>query len=205
MPADFHRIPKDSMSKPAKSPEAAAVRDMGDFIKSRRTINFFLPEPVPDELLLKAIKVARWAPNHKKTEPWHFHLLGDDARGRAIELITEIKAEGKAAKAAAVRKRLEDVPGWLVISSAVSDDAVRQMEDYAACSCAAQNMMLYLWRAGIGVKWTTGKVTRDERFFRILDIDPASRLIVGLFWYGYPQFVPGQSRRKTSEIVTKLD
>lgn len=193
------------MTKPEHKPVTADLKAFGDIIKSRRTINFFKSRPVPEELLLKAIKVARWAPNHKKTEPWHFHLLGGSARERVIELITEIKSEGKQEKQAAVRKRLDGIPGWLVLSSAVSSDPVQQMEDYAACSCAAQNMMLYLWKAGVGVKWTTGKVIRDERFFRILGIDPSTRHIVGLFWYGYPEAVPGQSRRKASEIMTKLE
>lgn len=193
------------MTKPAKKPDASDLKDFAEFIKSRRTINFFRAGAVPESLLLKAIKVARWAPNHKKTEPWHFHLLGESARSRVIELITEIKSEGKDERRAAVKKRLDAIPGWLVLSSEISEDPIRLMEDYAACSCAAQNMMLYLWRAGVGVKWTTGKVIRDERFFKILDIDRKSRLIVGLFWYGYPDIVPSQSRRKLDEIMTKLE
>ena len=38
-----------------------------------------------------------------------------------------------------------------------------ERENYAACCCAAQNLMLYLWRQGIGVKWTTGGITRPSR------------------------------------------
>ena len=30
----------------------------------------------------------------------------------------------------------------------------------AACAAAVQNLMLYLWKAGVGSKWTTGDITR---------------------------------------------
>jgi hypothetical protein len=61
--------------------------------------------------------------------------------------------------------------------------------------------MLCLWQRGIGVKWTTGAVTRDERFFELLGIDAAAESVVGLFWYGTPKVVPNQRRRPVNEIV----
>lgn len=180
--------------------------ELGNLLKSRRTINFFHPEPVPESLLVAAIDHARWAPNHKKTEPWHFHLLGEGARQSVIDLTAEIKSIGLTESGIeSVRKRLDGIPGWFVISSPLSDNPVLQQEDYAACCCAAQNLMLYLWHHGVGVKWTTGAVTRDKRFFKLLGLDPALTTVVGLFWYGYPLQIPAQSRKDVSEILTRLD
>jgi nitroreductase len=91
-----------------------------------------------------------------------------------------------------------------VLTSARSDDMLVERENYAACCCAAQNLMLYLWGKGIGVKWTTGAITRHERFHELLGVDGAKESVVGLFWYGVPKVIPTQKRRPVEEIVTRL-
>ena len=121
-------------------------RSIGDILKSRRTINFFQPQPVPLSDLMQAIDLARWAPNHKKTEPWHFYILGEATRIEVIKLITDIKSEGQSASVCdSIKKRLDEIPGWFVLTSDLSEDPIIQQENYAACCCAAQNLMLYLW------------------------------------------------------------
>jgi nitroreductase len=92
-----------------------------------------------------------------------------------------------------------------VLTSARSDDSLVERENYAACCCAAQNLMLYLWRQGIGVKWTTGSITRQQRLYDLLGIDSSEESLVGFFWYGVPKVVPTQKRRPVEEIVTQLE
>ncbi|MEX2523384.1 MAG: nitroreductase [Gammaproteobacteria bacterium] len=179
----------------------------GGMLKSRRTVNFFRPEPVPRELLLDAVEVARWAPNHKLTEPWHFYLLGEESVEQVRGLIAALKAGERDEKARqAVRSRLDAIPSWFVLTCRLSPDKpVRQQEDYAACACAVQNLSLYLWQAGVGVKWTSGQVIRDEGFYRLLDIDMQREIVMGLFWCGYPaDNPPAQKRRGIEEICTEL-
>ena len=180
-----------------------------EMLRSRRTVNFFRPdEPVSADLLLQAIEVARWAPNHRLTEPWHFYILGHETVQRTKDLIVDLKTRGREhPRPGKVRERLDAIPGWFVLTSRLSpDNPLQEREDYAACACAVQNLMLYLWQAGVGVKWTTGDVVRDERFYRLLGIDPEGQRIVGLFWYGYPAIAPGrQKRRRPEAIATWLD
>ena len=64
--------------------------------------------------------------------------------------------------------------------------------------------MLYLWKAGVGSKWTTGDITRDSRFFDIVGIDESEAFVVSLMWYGYPKLTPAQSRKGLSEVLVKL-
>ena len=86
-----------------------------------------------------------------------------------------------------------------------SDDELTDRENYAACCCAVQNLMLYLWQHGIGVKWTTGAITREPRFYELLGIDSGVERIVGLFWYGRPKVVPQpQPRRDVGEIAIEM-
>ena len=182
------------------------LRRLAERIRSRRTTKLYLKQAVDRKLILDAIEVARWAPNHHLTEPWHFYVLGSQKIRECVDLtrtvVTEIKdarmGEFKAESAAAI-------PGWLVVTCQKSGDELLQREDYASCACAIQNLMLYLSEAGVATKWATGPITRDERFYNLLGADPDSVLVVGIVWYGYPKITPEQSRQEVSVIVTETD
>jgi nitroreductase len=178
--------------------------DLAELIRARRTINSFRPEPVPVEVLRQAIDTAVWAPNHKLTEPWRFHLLGPETVTKLIELNASLVAASKGEKAAdEKRRRWSAVPGWFAVTCPRSGDPVRNDEDYAACCCAVQNLALLLWSQGVGMKWSTGEVTRRPEVFGWLGLSPETTRIVGLFWYGFPSETPKQ-KRLGSEDVLKL-
>ncbi len=183
-----------------------SLRNFAERIRSRRSVKLFLQTPVDRQVILDGIEVARWAPNHHLTEPWHFYLLGEKAMTANVELIRQITAENKnAAKAEFKAKAAENIPGWLVLTCRKSEDEVLQREDYAGCCCAMQNLMLYLSEAGVGSKWTTGAIVEDQRFFELLGIDREQELIVGVLRYGYSKITPTQSRKETGDIITALD
>lgn len=185
--------------------ELAQAEDFAAVLRGRRSIDLFAPDPVGVERVRAAIEVARWAPNHRSTEPWRFYLLGPATTRPVIDLAVELEVAKKGERAGPVRRaRLEAIPGMFVLTSPRSEDALLEREDYAACCCAAQNLMLYLWRQGIGVKWTTGGITKQQRFHELLGLDSAKQSVVGLFWYGVPKVIPTQKRRPVEEIVTEL-
>ncbi len=178
---------------------------VAELLRTRRTIHSFKPERPSDALVTEAVELARWAPNHKVTEPWRFHVLGPQTIAAIVELNAQITLAKSGPEAAdKKRKQWSSVPVWVLVTCAEQSDAVLHQEDYAACCCAIQNFSLALWSAGVGVKWTTGKVTRDPEFLRIAEIDPTERSVVGMLWVGYPQDVPSQSRKPVEEIVVRL-
>jgi nitroreductase len=191
--------------KAPPSYETQALRDLEEVIRGRRTINLYLQTPVPRALVREAIDAATWAPNHHVTEPWHFYLLGQETVERCLDLCFEIVRANKSEAAAAFkREQWSEKPGWLVVTCRRSDDELQQREDYAACAAAIQNFMLYLWKAGVGSKWTTGEITRDVRFFDILGIDAGREFVVGLLWYGYPKVTPAQKRKDLDDVLSQL-
>src|SRR5262249_11766731 len=68
-------------------------------LRSRRSIDLYEPTPVDPAVLLDAIDVARWAPNHKLTEPWRFYLVGPQTVAAIIELAAKIDTEKKGERA----------------------------------------------------------------------------------------------------------
>ncbi len=186
------------------APSDKRLQEIAEGIRNRRTVKLFLQRPVSRELVRDAIEVARWAPNHHVTEPWHFYVLGPESIREAVELTRTITTERKGEKmgdfkAASAAER----PGWLVVTCRVTDDELMQREDYASCACAVQNFMLYLSAAGVASKWSTGPITRDDRFLRLLGIDPSEEFVVGLIWYGYAKVTPTQRRKDVNEILTE--
>lgn len=185
--------------------DAAAHAAVARVLRERRTVHDFLPEPVPPELVERALELACWAPNHHRTEPWRFYLLGKQAREAVAVLNAEMVAAKSNERAAEVKlRRWRAMPGWLVLTSARSEDGLREREDYAACCCAAQNFMLALWADGVGTKWTTGGVVRNARFADIVGFDAGAEQVVGLFWYGWPATVTNQMRRPLERFVVHV-
>lgn len=184
----------------------ATSRTIEEVIRGRRTIHNFTTEVPPSEQIEKAIELASWAPNHRHTEPWRFHHLGPETISAVVDLNARLVAEKKGPAAGeAKRERWSMIAGWLVVTSALSpDDAELEKEDYAACCCAIQNLSLYLWSVGIGVKWTTGAVTRHPEFYQLLNVDSTARQTVGVLWYGYAANVAQQKRQPVEEILTRL-
>lgn len=183
-------------------PDAGATAEL---IRARRSINRFRPERPPRELILSALELARWAPNHHLTEPWHFYLVGEQTARAIVELNAGIVTEARGEVAGAdKRERWSRIPGWLVVTCDNADSELQAWEDYAACACGLQNVALYLWSRGVGMKWTTGAVIRDPRFYDLLWVDPDVETVIGLIWYGYPDESPAAQRRDLGCSLVEL-
>lgn len=194
------------MSDKVLPADDVSVRTIAELIRSRRTTNLFESDPVDPDALIDAIELARWAPNHRLTEPWRFYLIGPQMALAVADCWAAYEAEIKGdAAGSARRKRLATIPGHFVVTSARDENDVIDQENYAAVCCAVQNLTLYLWQRRIGVKWTSGAITRESRLYELLGIDQERERIVGYFWYGRPRAVAEQKRRGVDEIVVCLD
>lgn len=176
-----------------------------ELLRSRRSIGSFRPDCPPRDVVLTALEAACWAPNHRKTEPWRFRWLGPQSVEAIIALNSELVAAKKGPEDAAKKRRQwSAVPGWLLVTCVRAEDPFQAEEDYAACCCAIQNLMLALWSHSIGTKWSTGDVTRHPRFAEIVGFSPVAERVVGLIWYGYPATIPEQRRRPVSDVLREI-
>jgi nitroreductase len=175
-------------------------------IRDRRTIHHFkIGEVPPTSMIEEAIEQAVWAPNHRLSQPWHFQLIGSESSAQICHLNADIVRADKGEEMAEIKlRRWSEIPGWLSMSFDKSEDPLRSQEDYAACCCVAQNLALILWEQGVGMKWTTGKVTRDEGFYEIIGLNSQSSSVVGLFWFGYPVEIPEATRPPLATFLSRL-
>ena len=189
----------------ARRAQKAALQ-FQDILLNRRTIDEFeatLPSNW-EESLENAIRAATYAPNHKRTEPWRFHLLGKESIRKVCELNAQIVADRKGEAAGEKKlKRWLAMPGWLVVTCQKSSEDLDMKdpmglsrEDYAACCCAVQNLCLSLHVSGLGTKWTTGPVNFDDRFATAVGLSPDSEFVVGTIWFGAPAAQPNPPKKK---------
>lgn len=172
----------------------------------RRTIHDFLPDRVPPWRDVEvALQAACFAPNHYFTQPWRFYAIGDKTKQAIVDLNADLVARKRGPEAGEKkRRRWTEIPGWLVITCERSSQPLRAREDYAACCCAIQNLMLDLWARGVGCKWTSGDIIREPAFYRLLGIKAQQQEVVALLWYGYPAVIPRTMRSKLDSKLTRL-
>lgn len=186
-------------------------REVQSNILGRRTINDFettLP-PRWETYLESSISAAMHAPNHRRTEPWRFYLLGERSKGRVCELQQELVTSSKGMEAGKEKyRRWMAIPGWIVVTCVLSSsgggDDTNDMNDptsvarenYAACCCAVQNMCLSLHSRGIGTKWTTGPINFDARFADVVGFRSEEEYVVGTVWFGTPVRIPSMPTKK---------
>ena len=173
--------------------------DIHTAMMTRRTIHYWKPLPIQEDAIQKALLAAHMAPCHKFTWPWRFTRVGSQGRTKIFDLTVQLKKGDKKEisermRATLVRKIVN--PAELIVVSMVRcEDDFTDKENYAAVSCAIQNLSLSLHASGYGTKWSTGKVTRDPESYSILNVDASKEEIVGFIWAGVPDIVPEAPKR----------
>ena len=138
-----------------RSPKAGIVTTV--LTKDRRSVEKY-SGPASRESIMQALTCAIHAPNHWRTEPWRFRLLGAAGKLKLADLNDKFKFEGQ----------FGSVPDFLVVSIKAgvhskspkdfSEWNVNALEDHAACACAVQNFMVSCASQGVATKWMTGKM-----------------------------------------------
>ena len=169
--------------------------DLEQAIRTRRTHKACGPEPLDRETLDALFELARWAPNHKLTNPWRFRVIGP----RALERLKHA-AEDPIASA-----KLDRAPTLVLVTATQSGDPVVDQEDMLATGVAAYVVLLAAHGRGLAGYWRTPEVLRTPQGRAALAVPDGER-VVGLLQLGHPrqqQRVP--DRAPVEEVVEYLD
>ncbi len=69
------------------------LTDLADLIKSRRSIRSWQDKEVPQELLVRAVELAAWAPNGGNQQNWHFSVIINSGTIKAIADAVQASAD----------------------------------------------------------------------------------------------------------------
>src|SRR5262249_59273271 len=98
-------------------------------------------EPVAPGVIDELLDLAVYAPNHHTTEPWRFTVIGPATIARLVEAT----GDGKLTRSQTA----------IVVTQAVDADPEVAHEDYAACACAIQTLMLAARARELASYWRT--------------------------------------------------
>lgn len=183
-------------------------KSINHIIRTRRSIfpPMFNGERIDDQLIDQLLENANWAPNHKKTEPWRFHVITDDYRKVLSDFAadwydanvigdkySEIKHK-KVRKAALLSSHI-----IVITMQRDHEERVPRWEEEAAVACAVQNLWLSAHAYELGGYWSTPKYRQE--IGKIVELNEGE-VCMGLFYLGIPKadMIPDSKR---DSIVSK--
>jgi nitroreductase len=158
-------------------------------IRERRTHKQFLAEPLPREEIEDLLELARWAPNHKLTQPWRFRVVGPETLARLKEVAGPKEAP-----------KLDRAPTLVVVSAQLSGDPLTDEEDVLATGVAIYIVMLAAYARGIASYWRTPAVMRTDEGRATVGLAPEERF-VGVIYLGRPCSEPPAKQRDPLDLV----
>ena len=162
---------------------------LDELIRSRRTHKSFGPDPVSREILEELFGLARWAPNHHRTNPWRFRVVGPETLAR----LKEISGEREAPK-------LERAPTLVAASAVLSGDLIQDEEDICAVACAIYAILLGAHARGLASYWNTPRMMRTRAGREALGL-PRGERFLGLIHLGPRRGDPPPPERAPLETV----
>jgi nitroreductase len=164
-------------------------------IRTRRTHKAYAPEAVDRATLDELFELARWAPNHKLTNPWRFRVLGP----ATLERLKAASADPVAAA------KLDRAPTLVLVSATQSGDPLMDEEDVLAAATAAYVVLLAAHGRGLAGYWRTPGVLRTAEGRAALSV-PDEEHVIGLLHLGHPRQEPRvPDRAPLDAVVTYLD
>jgi nitroreductase len=168
----------------------ASVRDVqafADVIRSRRTHKSFGPHPLRAEIVDELLELARWAPNHHRTNPWRFRIVGPETLARL-----------KDAAGPAEAPKLGRAPTLVLASCVLSGDLQQDEEDICATACAIYAVLLAAHARGLAGYWRTPRVLRTKAGRDAVRLPDGERFL-GLIHLGTPRAAPPPPERAPLE------
>jgi len=154
---------------------------------ARRTHKAFGPEPLPREILLELLAVARLAPTHHLNQPWRFRVLGPET----LEALKRAAGEKEAQK-------LDRAPTLVVATAALTGDLAMDEEDVCATAAAIMLVLLAATERDIATYWRTPQVLRTKVGREAVAIPPGERFL-GLLHFGSVAREPAPREREPAE------
>jgi len=195
--------------------------ELHDFLRTRRSIRRFKPDPIPDSVIEDILSTATYAPSAHNRQPWRFVVMssaatkGQLADAMAIDFERDLKRDGLAAEKieAQVKRSTERIisaPVAILLCLDRSEmdsysDEKRNRAEYMmavqSVAAAALQLLLAAHAEGLGGVWACWPLFAQETIQKTLSLSDTWEP-QGMFFLGYPDFIPKTRDRKRVEIIS---
>ena len=154
-----------------------------DAIHGRLTISKVKQGVLLRDVIEKLLSAGAQAPNHHKVRPWRFVVLTGDGRKKLGDVMAASFLDRNPATPPEGLDKTRALPLRAPVVIAIGADKpvdakIVEMENIAAASAAAQNILLAAHALGLGAIWRTGEWARDAKVKEFLGF-AADQHIVG--------------------------
>lgn len=194
---------------------------MHAFLRTRRSIRRFKPDPVPDSVIRDILHTATFAPSAHNRQPWRFVVLTESAAKKhlANSMAQEFQhdlekdnlpKEEIEKRVARSRERINGAPVVILLCLDMSEmdvysDERRNKAEYMiaaqSVSNAGMQLLLAAHAEGLGGVWVCSPMFAQETVQKALDISPAWEP-QAMFLIGYPVEIPAVRDRKKIEDIS---
>jgi nitroreductase len=166
---------------------------MLDLIRKRRSVypQDFTGEEIPKSDIEEMLDTARFAPTHRKTQPWRFKVVTGSVKNEFGQFMADALNASKGVEGSFKSKKLQQkfeqsAAVILLFMHRDEKESVPEWEEVAATSMSVHNLWLSATSMGYGGYWSSPKSFADLSEFKPLHIHEREQSL-GFFFLGVPK------------------
>lgn len=196
--------------------------DLHAFLRGRRSVRRFRPEPVPDETIRRLLDTAIQAPSAHNDQPWRFAVVREqESRIRLAAEMSQVfesdltrqgmPADEITARLDRSRRRILETPVLIVLclddSGRIPQASERREQAEArmtvqSAALAGLQLLLAAHAEGLGGVWTCGPLFAPDAVRAALDL-PEAWQPQAMLLLGWPAETPGPRQIRPAEEITQ--
>jgi len=169
-----------------------------DFLRSRRSVRRFKPDPIPDSVIERILTTATYAPSAHNLQPWRFVLIKNpDVKPRLAKALTDkmrldMRAEGAAESDIEKRiansiRRINEAPVIILLCRDLTVVRVNTPEEnimnIQSTALAGLQLLLAAHAEGLGANWICWPLYATKETQNVLELpqtwEPQAMIIIG--------------------------
>jgi len=191
--------------------------DLHTFLRTRRSIRRFKPDPVPEAVIEEILHTAAFAPSAHNRQPWRFAVVTDSSvktrLGQAVtsKMRADMQAEGASEadiekRATTSLRRMDEAPVVIVLCRDKTDVRMDTPEEAVmgiqSVALAGLQLLLAAHAEGLGGNWICWALYAQEATRAALDL-PEAWEPQAFYFLGYPDETPEIKDRKSIKEIIK--
>lgn len=187
------------------------------FLRNRRSIRRFKPDPIPALVVDRILDTARYAPSAHHLQPWRFALIQSEAAkknlGAALtgKMSADMAAEGIAQAEIRARterslRRIDEAPLIILLCRDMTilreNKPQDQQMSIQSVALAGLQLMLAAHAEGLGANWICWALYAQAETQEALGL-PENWLPEAIFFIGYPDETPKEKTLKPVEEIVR--
>ena len=153
----------------------------------RTSLRMDTEAPVDPAVVEELCRLATWAPNHHRTEPWRFAAFTGGGRSTLGNTIADrLASEGvDPERVAKTRTKYRRAPVMLLVGSVAGADEVVTAENQLAVAAGIQNLLLAATSLGLASYWSSVATPTAPELLQLCGFPPETTVIAAIY-LGHP-------------------